>query len=151
MFLLIQLLAQAQQPKPWGFLLFGLLAVAAVGLLVYFLTRVRKSEKEAEDDWGISNRGILLPPTKATATEVKKKSEPEPAAPRAAAPEPQPFEITSASGIRERQLVADSVSPSEPQATPAQPDIVEAAEIIPLPADEHSVLELQHEEPVVAA
>jgi hypothetical protein len=70
---LFYLLAQAQpQRLPWGFLvLFGIMAIAAVGLLIYFMTRVRRTEKEAEEDWGFSNRGILLNPTTA-ATSAKK-------------------------------------------------------------------------------
>src|SRR5215469_8527272 len=149
------LLTQAQQPQkfPWGFLLFGLFAVAAVGLLVYFLTRVRKSEKEAEEDWGFSNRGILLTPVTVASSEVKKTSEPAPKTP-APLPEPEPPPIAATSETSQARPVAET--PGRPDTkvvatTPPKPASIEAAEMMPLPAIQDTVFAPEHQEPVAAA
>src|SRR5215813_2835385 len=167
MFFQFVLLAQAQQPQrfPWGFLLFGLLAVAAVVLLVYFMTRVRKSEKEAEEDWGFSNRGFLLTPSTARAPEVKKESPPAPKAvpiPR----EPEPLPIAAAPKAAEPESVPAAPKAAEPESvteSPGMPDThvvatahpeplsIEPDEIIPVPADQDTLFEPQHQEPVAAA
>src|SRR5262249_7722207 len=167
MFYQFVLLAQAQQPQrfPWGFLLFGLLAVAAVVLLVYFMTRVRKSEKEAEEDWGFSNRGFLLTPSTARAPEVKKESPPAPKAvpiPR----EPEPLPIAAAPKAAEPESVPAAPKAAEPESvteSPGMPDThvvatahpeplsIEPDEIIPVPADQDTLFEPQHQEPVAAA
>src|SRR5262249_28592076 len=166
MFSLSHLLAQAQQTQklPWGFLvLFGLLAVAAVGLLIYFLTRVRKSEKEAEEDWGLAGRGILLSPATSIVPRPEKKpavvpemshtpDNVEPPVPPAA--EPVQPRLTSDSRVSV-DAQPDSVATLEPIDVGAHvdvgahelvkaPEVAKAAEIIPEPP-ELPIAELHHE------
>jgi len=139
MFSLFYLLAQAQQaPRlPWGYLvLFGLLAVAAVGLLIYFLTRVRKSEKDAEEDWGFSSRAILLRPDAGAGSELGKgqqisaKTLPKQEEPESA--------VVAASEPSEARLAAEGPEPALPQLSPetvsspiAHADAIEPAEVTP--------------------
>jgi hypothetical protein len=135
MFLIFHLLAQAQQPPrlQWALLvLFALLAVAAVGLLIYFLTRVRKSEKEAEEDWGLSSRGILLTPTAPRGPEAHEKSETPPPEVTPGPKEAEPPVIAAFGGPSETELTAES--PAEPEVAlnmpaPVVPD--EPAQIVP--------------------
>jgi len=92
MFSVFCLLAQTAQAQrlPWAFLvLFGLMAVAAIALLIYFLGKLRKSEKESEDDWGLSSRGILLSSTQ-PASQTEKKASKTSDEPVVVAKEPEP-------------------------------------------------------------
>lgn len=155
---LFYLLAQAQQPQklPWGFLvMFALLAVAAVGLIIYFLTRVRKSEKDVEEDWGLSSRGILLN-SAASPQDAGKKQE---VAPREAplTPKPESPAVATAHAPAPSSLV--SAEPPEPPVI-AEPPVMAKPPVIAEPsviaealelADLHIVTEPQAAESISAA
>src|SRR5262249_49298752 len=123
---LFYLLAQAQQPQklPWGFLvMFALLAVAAVGLIIYFLTRVRKSEKDVEEDWGLSSRGILLNSADFPQEASKKQEVPPRDAPLTPRPE-QPVVATA-------RVAEPQVSPLKPESR--EPSVVAKPPVAPEP------------------
>jgi hypothetical protein len=158
---LLYSLAQAQQPQklPWGFLvLFALLALVAVGLIIYFLTRVRKSEKDAEEEWGLSGRGILLAPTTSLPEAGKKiearpegaasAAEPEsPVIAGARAPEPEK-PVTAAAHAAEPQSISSSVASPEP---PAIADSLEPAHLnIVADAEAHRSVNAVEANPPVA-
>jgi hypothetical protein len=132
MFSLI-LLAQAQQPQklPWAFLvLFGLLALFAVGLLIYFLRRVRRTEKEAEEDWGPSSRGILLAP--ATLAEAGPEKRGGTQLDQVSLTNEPGSPVTATSGLKEAQPpVIPASAPKEPEL----PAVADSAQNEPAPVE----------------
>src|SRR5262249_48777068 len=123
---------------------FALLAVAAVGLIIYFLTRVRKSEKDVEEDWGLSSRGILLNSAALPHEASKKQELPPRDAPLTPRPEPPVVAATRAAEPQASPLKPESREPSAVAKPPVAPEprVVAKPPIIVEPAVTSETLEL---------